>query len=72
MGPVNAEEMTELRELIRRRDFAQKVINDIIGRPRSTKHLKSARLKAQIGFDAINDHLPKRYRKALENRLELG
>jgi hypothetical protein len=72
LGPVSPEEMTELREIIRHRDFAQQLINDIIGRPGRSKHLKSARLKAQIRFDAVNESLPKRYRKALENRLELG
>jgi hypothetical protein len=72
MGPVNREEMIKLREAIRERDVVQQLINDVVGRPGRMKHRKSIRLKAQIGFDAINDHLPKRYRTALENRLELG
>jgi Family of unknown function (DUF5681) len=72
VGPVNAEEMIELREIIRTRDVAQQIINDVVGRPGRMRHRKSIRLKAQIGYDAINESLPKRYRKALENRLELG
>lgn len=73
-GPVTKEQRDRLDEALRRRDEAQREVNDLAGKyPRT----RSAKLKAfyleewhweQRMFDIINDAVSDRYKARLENR----
>jgi hypothetical protein len=71
-GPLTLEQVAENEVFMGFRDSAQKVINDLAGRPKSKRSkeiLINLRLKLEREYDSINDLLPRRCQKTLENRL---